>query len=82
MEGLYSNDVLFRIVGSWSGTSIDSVDLFSGQHVNGVFDRAHGMADGTASAIGLHDLGESAIALELDSLVTGVGACQEATTAL
>ena len=79
---LNSNDVLLRIVGSWSSTSIDCVDLLSREHVNGVFDRAHGMADGTAGAIGLHNLGECAITLELDSLIAWVGAGQEAATAL
>ena len=69
MKRFYPNDVLYRIIGSWSGTSIDGVDLLSGQHVNGVFNRAHGMADGTAGAIGLHNLGECAITLELDSLI-------------
>ena len=82
VQGLYSNNVLFRIVGSWSGTSIDGVDLLSGKHVDGVFDRAHGMADGTARAVRLHDLGERAVTLELDGLVAGVGAGQEAATAL
>ena len=82
VKRFYSNDVLFRIIRSWSGTSVDGVDFLSGQHVNGVFDRAHGMADGTASAIGLHNLGECAITLELDSLIAWVGAGQEAATAL
>ena len=70
VKRLYPNDVLFRIVWSWSGTSIDGVDLLSGKHVYGIFNRAHGMADGTACAISLHDLGESAITLKLDGLVT------------
>ena len=69
VKRLYPNDVLFRIIGSWSGTSVDGVDLLSGKHVNGVFNRAHGMADGTACAIGLDNLRECAITLELDGLV-------------
>ena len=66
---LNSNDVLFRIVGSWSGTSVDGVDLLSRKHMNSIFNRAHGMADGTPGAISLHDLRESAIALKLDCLI-------------
>ena len=75
MNRLNSNDVLLRIVGSWSSTSIDCVDLLSRDHVNGVFDRAHGMADSAACAIGLDNLREGVIALELDSLIARVSAC-------
>ena len=75
VKRLYPNDVLFRIIGSWSGTSVDGVDLLSGQHVNGVFDRAHGMADSAACAIGLDNLREGVIALKLDSLIARVSAC-------
>ncbi len=28
VKRLYPNDVLFRIIGSWSGTSVDGVYLF------------------------------------------------------
>ena len=79
---LNSNDVLFRIVGSWSGTSVDGVDLLSRKHMNSIFNRAHGMADGTPCAISLHDLRESAIALKLDCLIAWVSTGQEATSTL
>lgn len=69
VKGLNSNDVLLRIVGSWSSTSINGINLFSRKHVNGVFDRAHGMANCTAGAISFNNLRESAVSLKLDCLV-------------
>ncbi len=69
MQGLNSNDVLFRVVRAWCGASVNLVNLCPGEHVDGILNGANGMADGTTSAILFYDLREGAITLKLDCLI-------------
>jgi hypothetical protein len=69
VKRLNSNDVLLWIVGSGCSTSVDGIHFLSRKHVNGVFHRAHGMANCTAGTISLNNLRESVIALKLNCLI-------------
>jgi hypothetical protein len=50
--------------------------------MDGVFNWAHGMTNGTPSAVSLYDLWNGTESVELDGLIATVGACQVASSAL
>ena len=51
-------------------------------HVDGVLDWAHGMANSAAGTVFFYDLRERVIAIELDGLISRVSTSEEATSAL
>jgi hypothetical protein len=81
-ERLNSNDMLLGVVGPRSRASVDLIDLSARHHKYGILNGADCVADGTASAIRLHNLRECVITVKLDCLVARVGACEVAATAL
>jgi len=66
--GLHA-EVLFVYHGAWN-------------HVDGVLNWAHGMANSTASAVLFYDLRERIVTIELDGLVTRVSTSKEAASTL
>ena len=70
MKRLNPNDMLLGIVGTGCSTSVNGVNLGSRKHVNGVLNRAHGVANSAASAIRLNNFGEGIVTIKLDSLIS------------
>jgi hypothetical protein len=69
-ERLNPNNMLLWIVGTGGSTSVNGVYLSPRKHVNGVLDRAHGVANSAASAVSLDNFGEGVVSIELDSLIS------------
>ena len=74
--------MLLREVRARFHTEVLSVDLGTRYHINCILNWTNCMTNSATSTILLNDLGECIVTVKLNSLVSRVGACQEASSAL